>query len=382
MRNLSARLLVVQRRFTNFANDAAIVLAIFVVVLAAIENRKPDFVVDDGHFYLLEGQLLPAHLLIAALLTALLVLLRYFISKQKQLEFMSGRDGLTTLLNRSAFDEKIGEYLRLHPAARGSFVMLDIDNFKLINDVYGHDIGDQVLVTLALNMESTLGPEAIICRNGGDEFCAFVPGVSTDRVMNLANLHQVFSAKDQQYPFSISLGYVCYPRQAFSVADALAKADLALYVVKDEGKNGWREYEESMTKADRRQFGFTLREVADNLPVSFFICQAEGSREILFANQSLLELLGFKDFADLVEFTAGRLLNLVYPGDRALIDLQMNEDVKTSQQPRFLSCRLLGRDGGHKHVFSKSRLVEDDRYGKVFYVTLSLQADYKLTKEN
>lgn len=97
------------------------------------------------------------------------------------------------------------------------------------------------------------------------------------------------------------------------MADALTRADTALYVVKDEGKNGWREYNDAMIRTGRKQFSFTLREVADNLPVSFLICQAEGNREILFANQPLLEMLGFKDFTDLLAFTAGMLLGLIYP---------------------------------------------------------------------
>ena len=244
MQKIRARLLVIRRRFANFANTAVIVLAIFVVNLAAIETWTQDFTVDDG---MLDGRYLLSHLLIAFLLTALLVMLRYFLQRQRQLEYMSSQDGLTALLNRTAFDDRINEYIRLHPNAQGSLIMLDIDNFKLINDVHGHSVGDQVLVTLALNMESTLGSEAIICRNGGDEFCAFVPGASADRVARLAELDQVFSAKDQQHPFSISLGYVHYPQQAVSMADALTKADLALYVVKDEGKNGWREYNDAMT---------------------------------------------------------------------------------------------------------------------------------------
>nr|WP_270447582.1 PAS domain-containing protein [Lactobacillus delbrueckii] len=136
-----------------------------------------------------------------------------------------------------------------------------------------------------------------------------------------------------------------------------------------------------MIRTGRKQFGFTLREVADNLPVSFFICQAEGNREILFANQPLLEMLGFKDFTDLLAFTAGKLLGLIHPADRALLDLMANEDARPGQ-PRFLSYRLLTKNGGSAKIFSKNRLVEDSRYGKVFYVTLSLQKDYKILEEN
>lgn len=383
MQKIRARLLVIRRRFANFANTAVIVLAIFVVVLAAIETRTQDFTVDDGKFYLLDGRYLLSHLLIAFLLTALLVMLRYFLQKQRQLEYMSSRDDLTTLLTRTAFDDQVNDYIRLHPNAQGSFVMLDVDNFKLINDVHGHSVGDQVLVTLAINLESVLGSESIICRNGGDEFCAFVPGEDDHKIARMAELDQVFSAKDQQYPLSISLGYVHYPQQAVSMADALTKADTALYVVKDEGKNGWREYNDAMIRTGRKQFSFTLREVADNLPVSFLICQAEGNREILFANQPLLEMLGFKDFTDLIAFTAGKLLGMIYPSDRPLVDLVVAEDVeRQSRQPRLLSCRLLTKEGECRKVFGKTRLVEDVRYGKVFYITLSLQKDYKSLKGN
>lgn len=195
MQKIKTRLLVIRRRFANFANTAVIVLAIFVVSLAAIETRIQDFTVDDGKFYMLDGRYLLSHLLIAFLLTALLVMLRYFLQRQRQLEYMFSRGDLTTLLTRTAFDDQVNDYIRLHPNAQGSFVMLDIDNFKLINDVHGHSGGDQVLVTLAINLESVLGSESIICRNGGDEFCAFVPGEDDHKIARMAELDQFFPLK-------------------------------------------------------------------------------------------------------------------------------------------------------------------------------------------
>lgn len=86
-----------------------------------------------------------------------------------------GRDPLTGVFNRKGGDEAVADYMKAHAGQKAMVLALDIDNFKLVNDVYGHSVGDEALKTLVRDMRETFGEESIITRNGGDEFILFRP---------------------------------------------------------------------------------------------------------------------------------------------------------------------------------------------------------------
>lgn len=361
---------VKKRKFIESCNTVLTFLASFIVIMAALETALPAFIFKETGFEFYDVRYFWSHVCIAFLLTYLIALIRYFLKRQKELEYLSSRDNLTALLNRNAFDDEVNAYLKRHPNAQVAFIMMDIDDFKGINDRHGHSIGDQVLVTLALNLESVLGHEAIICRNGGDEFCAFLPKDHLDRIKQLNLLDQVYTAKDEQYPFSISIGYAMYPQEALSESDALIKADRALYVVKQHDKNDCLSYQPWMDNAAKRKVKLTSRDMLANLPIAFLICTSQGDREIIFSNQNLLSLLGYASFGDLMKATGGKVMNLIYPTDRPLLEQKITADLATGQvQPFF--CNLMTSDHEKKQFFYQSQLVKEPGYGQIFYVALS-----------
>ena len=117
-------------------------------------------------------------LVIVLLLTALVSSLLFLDQRRLQFRDLAVTDALTGLLNRQGFSQAMEDYFRRHGASPCVVGILDIDDFKLINDVYGHAAGDQVLKDIARNLLAAFPEDSIIGRNGGDEFTSrYCPGL-------------------------------------------------------------------------------------------------------------------------------------------------------------------------------------------------------------
>ncbi|MEO7916245.1 MAG: GGDEF domain-containing protein [Dokdonella sp.] len=154
-------------------------------------------------------------------------------------------DWLTGLLNRRGFFRALREVeQRFATEASGaSVIVIDIDQFKAINDRFGHSTGDRALEALAELLRAQTNNENLVARTGGEEFCIVTPGADTPAAMALAESILVacrridLSANDgQPVPFTISAG-VCDVGVGASFDEALIRADNALYVAKREGRN-------------------------------------------------------------------------------------------------------------------------------------------------
>ncbi len=154
-------------------------------------------------------------------------------------------DSLTGLLNRESFQEELAGQLR-KSARTGSFVsvlMMDLDKFKSINDTYGHDTGDRVLITFAGLLKNTLRCEDIVARLGGDEFIALLPGISkreaveiANRILKSASEEHIPNGSEAGIPLIVSIG-IC-DNAGNTVADAILKcADQAMYQAKNQSGN-------------------------------------------------------------------------------------------------------------------------------------------------
>ncbi len=167
----------------------------------------------------------------------------------ESMSFNAEHDPLTHLLNRNAFDKAVKRALS-EENARGAFYMLDIDNFKSINDRFGHTMGDAMLKKTADWMTAILPPNAIIGRFGGDEFVAYVPFEDGDTEQTAKRYGEkiiLTSKMVEEIPnFSCSIGVSLYPQHAATHPELFEKADQTLYFVKENGKGGCEIYNNSI----------------------------------------------------------------------------------------------------------------------------------------
>ena len=166
---------------------------------------------------------------------------------QTELKLLASTDSMTKLYNRRYF-AKMSEHI-LHLSKRQkndlSIIMIDIDKFKNVNDTYGHQVGDNVLVHLANILIENQRKSDVICRYGGEEFVILLPSTTIDGALNVAEklrgdvesltIHPLAS---QDLKFTISLGLsVVDIENETNIENALKRADDALYEAKKSGRN-------------------------------------------------------------------------------------------------------------------------------------------------
>lgn len=174
--------------------------------------------------------------------------------KKKALEDKADTDLLTTLNNKIATERKIKEHLAAHPDEMAVMFVVDIDNFKKINDTMGHAFGDEVLKTLGKHICGEFRASDIIGRTGGDEFMVFLCNMKEDAIIKkeakrLEKFFQSFQAGSYvKYSATASIGAAVYPRDAQTFEGLYRAADQAMYVAKKKGKNRLAFYGEESTE--------------------------------------------------------------------------------------------------------------------------------------
>ncbi|QIB68911.1 transporter substrate-binding domain-containing protein [Aminipila butyrica] len=152
------------------------------------------------------------------------------------------KDSLTNLLNRAAFRQRTVQYLSEHSDddVGAAMFLIDIDNFKQINDLCGHSIGDEILVAVAQALLANFRSDDLICRLGGDEFTVFMKHIChVDEVTNKAKtLSQALLFQREDFLITCSVGAVIKKANA-SYEDLYWHADRAMYQAKRHGKNQW-----------------------------------------------------------------------------------------------------------------------------------------------
>ncbi|OHX13927.1 hypothetical protein BI347_10715 [Chromobacterium sphagni] len=155
------------------------------------------------------------------------------------------RDPLTGLFNRRYLDETFArESRRAERDNRPIAVaMIDLDNFKRINDSHGHQVGDQVLQALARLLQRECRAADIVCRLGGEEFLVLLPGSDAEQAqLRVEHWRDSFSrlshsGQEQRFHTSFSCGIAALPRHGRTLAQLYHHADKALYQAKAAGKN-------------------------------------------------------------------------------------------------------------------------------------------------
>lgn len=160
-------------------------------------------------------------------------------------ELAATRDPLTKVFNRKAFQEEVVKHvMSTNDNDSGTLILLDMDNFKDINDTYGHGEGDRVLNQLVETLMQTFRKKDIIGRLGGDEFMIFLKSVTSKEVIN-RRMDELRSAllKMNPYMTTCSAGITFVNREGFAYEECLQQADIALYKSKENGKNMYCYYE-------------------------------------------------------------------------------------------------------------------------------------------
>lgn len=163
-----------------------------------------------------------------------------------ELTEIAATDSLTSLLNRRAFAEMVDGYWERakdsSARACGAFLIIDVDDFKAINDKFGHDLGDEALRLIANTIVSAVRQTDLVSRIGGEEFCVFIPGQSpeaicfaAERIRKAVN-EAAFIARGQRHHLSVSVGGV-YFDQSETFSDLYRGADEWLYLAKSTGRN-------------------------------------------------------------------------------------------------------------------------------------------------
>lgn len=173
------------------------------------------------------------------IVSLLLVHLKMSIQHERDL---SSRDFLTGITNSRAFNSLVNlELVRakryIHPF---TLAFIDLDNFKQINDRFGHSTGDEVLKSVAATIRENIRQTDIVARLGGDEFALFLP--ESDAESAKISVYKVRalllkSMKDKNWEVTFSIGVITFNNFSYSLDEVIRKADGLMYAVKDHGKN-------------------------------------------------------------------------------------------------------------------------------------------------
>lgn len=170
--------------------------------------------------------------------------LRELAIAHERLTVYASTDSLTGVLNRGAFSTLVDAYLReLQPETiRGAMLVIDADNFKSINDSYGHDRGDEALRSIARSIKAMVRSPDLVGRIGGEEFGVFLPGAGLDQANTVAERIRVsvhsasFVPDGAQRELTVSVGGASFDRR-IAFDDLFRVADQQLYAAKQAGRN-------------------------------------------------------------------------------------------------------------------------------------------------
>ena len=180
---------------------------------------------------------------------------------EEAISFQAFHDILTGLPNRILFKDRLGVALKQarRKDRRVGVMFIDIDRFKLVNDTYGHQEGDELLKSFAQRAASCLRSGDTLARQGGDEFTVMLPelGSGDDAALiaakMLAELRRPFKIAGIDFLATVSIGIALYPDNGETPETLLRNADIAMYQIKGHGKNGYLQYNPKMQDGHGRR---------------------------------------------------------------------------------------------------------------------------------
>ncbi|MCR5789663.1 MAG: GGDEF domain-containing response regulator [Lachnospiraceae bacterium] len=185
------------------------------------------------------------------------------VEKMNTLKHAASNDRLTGLLNKASSEEDIGFLCGNTP---GALMVIDLDSFKLVNDLHGHAAGDRILIRFSDILRSAVRHDDLVGRIGGDEFVAFCRNITDEEVVAgktaFINEQLIAAAEEilgehMNIPLGASVGCVFAPDEGTDYHTLFKKADAALYATKKNGKHGYRVYRESERHEEKAELSAT-----------------------------------------------------------------------------------------------------------------------------
>ncbi|MEW8625954.1 MAG: EAL domain-containing protein [Candidatus Thiodiazotropha sp.] len=189
---------------------------------------------------------------------------------EEQIRYQANYDALTGLPNRSLLSDRLNQAIAAAHRENWMLAVLfvDLDHFKVVNDTFGHVVGDELLQLVSARIRACLRESDTVARFGGDEFIILLQDVTEmDSVANVAtniidHITRVFSLYGREIYIGASIGITVYPDDAVNADSLLRNADMAMYQAKERGRNTYQFFTASMQQhtLERRQLELDLRQ--------------------------------------------------------------------------------------------------------------------------
>ncbi|WP_206733749.1 putative bifunctional diguanylate cyclase/phosphodiesterase [Pseudoxanthomonas composti] len=196
-----------------------------------------------------------------------------------ELTHMALHDNLTKLPNRVLLEDRLGQAISkaLRGSSKFALLFLDLDGFKAVNDVYGHQAGDRLLLQVARNLKSGLRQEDTLARLGGDEFVLLIEiGEPADAAAiaekMLERVGLAVMVDGTELNVSGSVGIAIFGEDGHTARELMANADAAMYSAKEQGRNGYCFFEPSMNKGMHEQLAM-IQELRKALELDQFVLE-------------------------------------------------------------------------------------------------------------
>ena len=186
-----------------------------------------------------------------------------------QLKALAFKDPLTGLSNRQLFNERLAAALRGPSGTPVDVLLLDLDDFKEVNDIHGHHAGDQMLVEVGRRLLACVRPDDVVARLGGDEFVILLvgsadPGAAAERIVESLKVPLWIDGTMLRPSLSLGLASIC--EEVVDASELLRRADVAMYAAKAAGKNRYLRFRPEMMMAlvERTEMEAGLRMAVDS----------------------------------------------------------------------------------------------------------------------
>ena len=282
------------------------------------------------------------------------------------------RDGLTELYNRVTAVNLIREHLKINVASHCALIILDLDNFKQINDRFGHDCGDKIIKDAASRMNKSFSNNGIVARLGGDEFMVFLKDINLNDadvwLNNFSSSLKEINYHGQNLTYTMSIGYAVYPEHGTDYHSLYQNADMALYSVKMSGRANYKIFSQSMINTNRNQLGFSVNQLSEGMPGGFLVYRANESQEILYANKRVLEIYECETLDEFRKFTGNSFKGCVIDEDRDTTQKLIENQIESSNGYDYVLYKARTAKGNIRMIEDFGRLVHSESDGDIFYV--------------